>query len=86
MWPNYFYIEARRLAAERTIEAELAEMIREAALYREAHRVVQPGALRRFAAQLALLTGRAALRLARALDECAGSDTGSSPSNATPLG
>jgi hypothetical protein len=26
MWPNYYYLEARRLAAERTVDAELAEL------------------------------------------------------------
>jgi len=86
MWPNYYYIEARRLAAERTIDAEMAELAREAALYREAHRTTQPGAPRRFAAQVALFTGRTALRIARSLDECAGADVSGNPSSATPVG
>ena len=71
MWPNFYYLEARRLAGERTIDAELAELAREAALYREAQRSGQPGAPRRLAAQVALITGRTALRIARSLDECA---------------
>ena len=75
MWPNFYYLEARRLAGERTIDAELGELAREAGLYREAQRSDQPGAFRRLVAQGALITGRTALRIARSLDECAVPET-----------
>jgi hypothetical protein len=92
MWPNYYYLEARRLAAERTVDAELAELARLAALYRDARRagVEDPslgsGALRRAGARLALTVGRAALRLAGLLDERVAGDAAGMHSGATPLG
>ena len=78
MWPNYYYLEARRLAAERTVEAELAEPWSGS-----------PSATERLGGsfqpepngdelapaggcQLALTIGR--LRLARALDERVAAD------------
>jgi hypothetical protein len=85
MWPNYYYLEARRIAAQRTVEIELAEMAREAALYRETHRTAERHALRRAGARLALAAGRASVRLAQALDECAAGDA-AVRSDATPLG
>ena len=75
MWPNFYYLEARRLAGERTSDTEQAEIAREAALYRAAQRSGQPGVPRRLAAQVALITGRTALRIARSLDECAVAET-----------
>lgn len=92
MWPNYYYLEARRLAAERTVDAELAEVAREAALYREAQRAAsgnrsgEPRRLRRAAARLALAVGQTALRIARSLDERVASDGASAHSGASPLG
>jgi hypothetical protein len=86
MWPNYYYLEARRLAAERTVDAELAELVREAALYRQAHPSTDRHPLRRAAARLAMTAGRASVRLARVLDECAVGEGAGSPSGATRLG
>jgi hypothetical protein len=92
MWTNYYYLEARRLAAERTVNTELAEMAREAALYREARRAGsesgfrEPHPLRRAAARLALAVGRTALRIARSLDERVVGDGAGVHSGASPLG
>lgn len=85
MLPYHFYLEARRLASERTIDAELAVLVREAELYRLAHPNTEPNALRRVAARLALATSRASLRLARTLDECVADGAGASTS-ATQVG
>ena len=86
MWPNYYYLEARRLAAERTVDAELAEMARLAALYRQAHSSAARHPFRRAAARLAMTAGRASVRLAGVLDECAVGDGAGSPSGATRVG
>ena len=86
MWPNYYLLEARRLAAERTLDAELAEMAREAALYREAHRTTERRTVRRVAAQLALAVSHGSVRLARALDDCVVSEGQGGSFESTQLG
>ena len=86
MWPNYYELEARRLAVQRTRRVELAELAREAALYRETQQTSGRHVLRRGAARLALAAGRASVRLARALDECAVGDGAGIHSGATRLG
>jgi len=85
MWPNYYLLEARRLANERTVEGEHAALIREAAEYRRAHPNTEPNMLRRAAARLALAASRVTLRLARTLDECVAESNGA-PNGAAPLG
>jgi len=85
MWPNYYLLEARRLANERSHDGELATLIQEAAEYRRAHPNTEPNVLRRAAARLALAASRATLRLARTLDECI-AESGAAPNNAAPLG
>jgi hypothetical protein len=85
MWPNYYLLEARRLANERTIDAELAVLIHEAAEYRRAHPSTEPNVPRRVGARLALAASRATLRLARTLDECVAEANGAS-NGAAPLG
>ncbi len=80
MWPNYYYLEARRLAAERSREAEAAALARAATLYRSSHEpAASSGRLRRSAARVAVAVGRQSLRLARALDGCV-ADAGGAPS------
>jgi hypothetical protein len=80
MWPNYWYLEARRLVAERAREADQAALARLAVCYRDAQRVVPDersrgsSSLRRAGARLALTVGRTALRLARALDQRVAAD------------
>ena len=86
MFPTFFLVEARRLATEHELDADQAELAREAALYRRAHATNEPNALRRIAARLALAMSRAALRLARVLDECAAADGGGARSEASPVG
>ena len=86
MWPNHYLIEALRLANERILDADRAALAREAKLYREAHRSDEHSAPRRAAARLALAAGRASVRLARVLDECAVGDGPSVRSGASPLG
>jgi hypothetical protein len=85
MWPNYYLLEARRLANERTANTELEQLIHEARLYRLAHPNTEPNAARRAGARLALAASRASLRLARTLDECIADGAGA-PTGATPLG
>lgn len=85
MWPTYSLLEARRLANDRTIDIELAELAREALAYRQAHPNTEPNALRRTGARVALAASRASLWVARALDECAAEGAGIH-SGATPLG
>jgi len=85
MWPNYYLVEAHRLATERQLDADLAELAREAALYRLAHPNTRPNAIRRAGARVALAASRASLRLAQAFDECAADGSGAR-SGATPLG
>jgi hypothetical protein len=85
MWPSYYLLEARRLANERTVDAELAVLIKEAAEYRRAHPNTEPNILRRAGARLALAVSRATLRLARTLDECVAEGAGA-PLGAAPLG
>ncbi len=85
MWVNHYYLEARRLAAERTAEGDRAALARLAACYRDAQRAGSGEAsplsnsLRRTAARLALAVGKAALRVARSLDERTAADSGASP-------
>jgi hypothetical protein len=86
MWPNPYLVEARRLASERILDADRAALVREAKLYREAHRGDEHSAPRRAAARLALAAGRAWVRLARILDECAVGDGPGVRSGASPLG
>jgi len=85
MWPNYYLLEAHRLANERTADAELAVLIQEATEYRLAHPNTEPNGLRRVGARLALAASRATLRLARTLDECVAEGAGA-PNGAAPLG
>jgi hypothetical protein len=84
MWPNYYLLEARRLANERTNNAKLAVLIQEAAEYRRDHPNTEPNVLRRTGARLALTASRATLRLARTLDECVAEGTGA-PTGVAPL-
>ena len=86
MWPSYYLLEARRLAAERTLDAELAEMAREAARYREGHRTTERRTVRRVAARLALAVSHGSVRLARSLDECVVSEGQGGPFETTQLG
>jgi len=86
MFPTFYLVEAHRLAAERQLDADQAELARQAELYRRATAVDTPNVLRRIAARFALATSRAALRLARTLDECAAADGAGARSGASPLG
>ncbi len=86
MWPNQYFIEARRLAAEHILDADRVVLAREARLYRQAHAGEEHNAVRRAAARLALAAGRASVRLARALDECAASEAPGVQSPTTQLG
>jgi hypothetical protein len=82
MWPNYYVIEARRLASERQAEAQRAH---QAVLARQDADPGSPNVLRRSGARIALAVGRQSLRIARVLDECVADGTGAT-SSATPLG
>ena len=86
MWPNFYYLEARRLAGERTIDVELAELAREAALYRETNRTGEVRTVRRVAARLVLAVGNGSVRLARALDDCVVSEAQGGPVESAQLG
>ncbi len=85
MWPNYYLIEALRLAAERTDDVEHEALLRAAVEYRRAHPSTEPNPLRRAGARIALAASRASLRLARTLDECAAEGAAASQ-GAAPLG
>ncbi len=85
MFPTFFLVEAHRLAVERELDADRAELAREAALFRLAHQSTEPNMLRRAGARVALAASRASLRLAQALDECV-AEGGGAPSGASPLG
>lgn len=85
MFPTFFLVEARRLAVERELDADRAELAREAALFRLAHESGEPNVLRRSGARLALAASRASLRLAETLDECV-AEGGGARSGASPVG
>ncbi|MGH2465688.1 MAG: hypothetical protein ACRDGI_09540 [Candidatus Limnocylindrales bacterium] len=74
------------MTRERILDADRESLAREAKLYRAAHRGEDRAALRRAAARLALTAARAAVRLARLLDECAVREGPGVQSGASPLG
>ena len=85
MLPTFYLVEARRLAVERELDADRAELAREAALFRLTHEGGEANVLRRTGARAALAASRASLRLAQALDECV-AEGGGARSGASPLG
>ena len=72
MWPNYYVIEARRLASERQAEARRTH---QAVLARQNEEPGSPNVLRRTGARIALAVGHQSLRIARLLDECVADGT-----------
>jgi hypothetical protein len=82
MWPNYYVIEALRIATERQAEADRASR---AVLARQGSEQGAPNLLRRTGARAALAVGRGSIRIARILDECV-ADGAAATTGASPLG